>query len=319
MDACGFDGDCDGQMPPPCGVQVLVDTPQPWFLALDPAGDYLFWSKRSFNSPGGIYRVKKDGTDYALLYPNEFDPRGIAADANEIFWTVEDGLRAGPKDGSGASYRYMMPAMFSPEWIALLNDPCPGAFLAAVAVDDTHAYWTVMGDSFCNAVLRVDKTTGAPAVGFLTGILPGAGIALDPADVFFTRGPRRMTKSGAGLTTLSNDDFLEGIAVDAGHVYVKGVTSLVRMEKDGNNPTALASWASCGPGGHYPFNVAVDDTHVYWLDQCGMTVRRVEKSGANETVIGAGAGCLMSIVVDDAAAYWSECLEAGRIMKWTKP
>lgn len=312
---CGVDANCDGTPGPTCGPVTLAMPPSPWFLAPDAGDGYVYWGRRAFNAPGGVYRVRKDGAGYATLYSNE-EVRGVAVDLNGVFWLGSDKVRFGSRDGSApARTVYTLPASGTMAATQVLGAGCTGPFPLSLIVDNTHVYFTTYS-SGCNPLVRVEKG-GANAAGFAASGALGAGLAADGAALYFTQGVYRLAKDGGAPLQLSPEG-VEGLAVDETHVYAQTNSSLVRARTDGGERRLLASWPSCG-GTHYPYNVAVDGAHVYWLEQCSKTLRRIKKDGTGEEIVYTAPNCLMSLMLDGDSIYWSECDEpTGRIMKMAK-
>ena len=98
-----------------------------------------------------------------------------------------------------------------------------------------------------------------------------------------------------------------GIALDDQWVYWTAATGEVwKAQKDGSNVQALVT------GGQNPMNVAVDATHVFWVDygsnQAGATdgvVGKIEKGGAGLQLLDTGSAFHRDLALDAASVFWT--------------
>ncbi|MDI3287352.1 serine/threonine-protein kinase [Polyangium sp. 15x6] len=70
-------------------------------------------------------------------------------------------------------------------------------------------------------------------------------------------------------------------------------------------------------GQPWPQGIALDQTHVYWVNQSGGSVMRVAKAGGEEQVLAMSAVGLEGIAVDDMHVYWTSP-EEGRVLRIPK-
>jgi hypothetical protein len=142
---------------------------------------------------------------------------------------------------------------------------------SALAVDKRNAYWI---DEAGGTLERVPKQGGVTMLLFSgsgTGFAPGASVAVDDTDVYWTSA----MQAGTAKTNL-----------------------LRRQDKNGGQPTTVTQSAgaafSC---------VVLDSEYMYWV-QGGAVFRASKKGGAPAAVGGglAGANC---VAVDDKSAYVS--------------
>lgn len=135
-------------------------------------------------------------------------------------------------------------------------------------LDDTHVYWTDQDDSTLNRILH-----------------DGAGLELAIATT------PRDDVSGMGLAQSSDAVFWTGSTPSiAGDV--------LRYDKRSGEATTFVE-------GDVTRSVAVDDTHVYWVDKLNNAVlRRPLAGGSDETLVEFQLSP-QGIVVDDEAVYWA--------------
>jgi hypothetical protein len=130
--------------------------------------------------------------------------RYMTVDANDAYWTGEDGyVRAAPVDGS-APARTIASGQ---------EDPL------GIAVDATTAYWTTIA---ADAGLVAAPLDGGPAMAIAAG--PGVyGVAVDPTNVYFTTydGFESLPLGGGvALPFDAGTGIVQGIAVDATSIYL---------------------------------------------------------------------------------------------------
>ena len=65
-------------------------------------------------------------------------------------------------------------------------------------------------------------------------------------------------------------------------------------------PITLAS------GQNYPYGIAVDSTSVYWVENTGGNVNKVDKNGGTVTTLASGQGYPLVIAIDSASVYWTD-------------
>lgn len=305
---CGDeDLNCDGA-PPSCAPETLSTGGTPWFLATSPQDDAVYFTNRF--ATGDVYRVKKDGSEQRRLYTGERDPRAIAVEPQGLVWVVSDGLRRGQKDGSGASDVYRLPASGSAAFLALLGASCASPFLQGLSLDD-EGFFVGTGSASCAGLLRVTRAGAVSAVA--TGATTES-VVRDGGALFVGRPLTRVTVASLARAVLDSEAFVEGIAFDESAVYAQGNASVFKVSKDGTGRATLASFASCGAG-HYPVNLVLSSTRVYFLEQCSKTLRAVDKDGRNPQTLVSGLGDSVSLIRDGDTLYWSEVDGTGRLRK----
>jgi hypothetical protein len=72
------------------------------------------------------------------------------------------------------------------------------------------------------------------------------------------------------------------------------------MNKDGSSPTKIA------PTEAEPFEIRLDDTHVYWTNNLASgDVRKVEKAGGTPATLASGEARPVGISIDADTVYWA--------------
>ncbi|MEP7122105.1 MAG: hypothetical protein ABJE95_14395 [Byssovorax sp.] len=258
-------------------------------LALDAAR--VYWT----SAAGDVSALPLAGGAIATLAAGQDDPFDLAVDAHGVYWTSV-GANTVQSIPLAGGVPVLLAAAGNPLGIALRGDvvyfadsydklsnddhvrrvPLPagppsvvaatsGAHL--VAVDDARVYWT---DTAGAAVWSAPPGGGAPTL-LASGIVDATEIEVDEAAAYVTGleatfriplagGPPQALVWGAG----------RGLAIDASHLYVGAADGRVlRVAKTGGPALALARTEL------YPSDIAVDDTHVYWVvrSQAGELVR----------------------------------------------
>jgi hypothetical protein len=141
----------------------------------------------------------------------------------------------------------------------------------ALAVDKRNAYWI---DEAGGTLERVPKQGGVTMLvysGSGSGFGPGASVAVDDTDVYWTSAMQ-------GATAKTN--------------------LLRRQDKNGGQPTTVTQSAgstfSC---------VVLDSEYMYWVQ--GSAVFRASKKGGPPAAVGGGLGGANCVAVDEKSAYVS--------------
>jgi hypothetical protein len=99
-----------------------------------------------------------------------------------------------------------------------------------------------------------------------------------------------------------------GLAADSTSLYWTTLTNVTVMKsnKDGTGVTTLAS-----PAGTIPFDIAIDNTYVYWSDNEGGygSVNRVPKTGGDggaTNITPLSLNEAFGVAVDNSHVYWAE-------------
>jgi len=165
--------------------------------------------------------------------------------------------------------------------------PSPGTF----QVRDGYLYWrnTAAAESGtnrdANSVLRVRLPDGAPEV--VTTLDGGSlmSIAVDATHVYLADHQRGVARVpvGGGTPEYLTDAGAVVVTLDETHVYFSLAQSngaVARVPKAGGAVQNLALATS-------PTHVAVDATHLYWVDRAGspLALSRVPKAGGDAEIL----------------------------------
>jgi hypothetical protein len=216
-----------GTPPPPMEVQSDLTTVTRMVLA----GSKLFFAERADAgqiracSAGDLTSCTDGGSE--PFSSNQPMIRDLAVDraASRLFWITDE--------GGGTIFSCDVGTPCTPQ-IVVSGQPTA----TALAVDDTHVYWTTGAGG---AVLRAPKAgLGGPSPETLaSGAKTPWAIAVDESHVYFT--------------TLGEG---EEVITDGGTAL--GTGQLLRVPKTGGAAFLLAS------GIGRPLHVGLDATHVYW-------------------------------------------------------
>jgi sugar lactone lactonase YvrE len=272
----------------------------------------------------------------------EKKPRGIAVDAEYVYWVTWEGheVKRAPKAGGT---------------VDTLATGQLGAWM--LAIDDTHLYWTARS---AGTVAKMAKVGGGVTV--LASMLSDpTDLALDGADVYYvdwgSGNVHRVGKDGlnaASLATVPGDPVSLAVTRDAILLAGEDSGDVVRLTKaggeltlgfDGTDPAyqirvnaTTAFWCGQGDGriwslaladlvptmfgdGTKCFGIAVDDDHVYWTNERSGTrlgeVRMKAIAGGQERILATEQSAPTNITYDDVAVYWSN-YGGGSIMRVNK-
>lgn len=229
-------------------------------------------------------------------------PGAIAMDAARVYWVAGDAIMSAPIAGG-------------PPATIVSNAGHP----SAVAVDGANVYWVDTG----GAVMRVSKGGGSPVTLVPSNAPVGAsmGMAVDDADIFWTRG---VTKGGSNLslgsvlkvaktggtpvTIAKNQETPWGIALTKDAVlwtnyamWAPGTAGAVKKApKTGGSVVTIAS-------ADHPTSIATDGTNVFWTDWGKGTVMKAPLDGGAATALVTGETKPLGIAVDGTHAYWTNC------------
>ncbi len=212
-------------------------------------------------------------------------PTFIAVDGTHVYWTAytANSISKVPLDGGP---------------ITVLADGQVGP--QGIAVGNGEVFWTT---SVASAVLKVPIGGGTPIELYSEG--PGAyDIVVNTEHIYFTflhfgtHSVLRMpVLGGATADVTSNLGTPKRLAVDAASLYWTDSDShtVMKMPLGGGPAVELAS-------GQFPGAIAVDGTHIYWLDG---TVSRVPINGGETTIVADVGSLAKDLALDDTHVYFT--------------
>ena len=252
-----------------------TDWPRRWVTAIALAGvmtmacaggadGFVFWANRD---AGTIGRAKSNGKGVDQSYVNaRASVYGVAVDEDHIYWTDRRGGAIGRASRSGGNVkRKLVTGLSSPH---------------GMAVDSDYIYWADSGsDSIGRAAL--DGSGADP--NFITGTNGASDVAVDAHYVYWTNsggiGRANLDGTGADLTFIETVAY--GVEVDSRHLYWafygygpnRGGVGRANVNGTGIEKKFVSA------RNLYPHGVAVDDAHVWWVEQ--VAIGRSTLSGKN--------------------------------------
>jgi len=230
-----------------------------------------------------------------------------------------------PPDDAGIDAASVQAAAPVVAWTALVKN-LHGS--SALAIDKASVYWI---DEFDGALQRLPKRGGVTMDLYSgTGIAfsPGASIAVDATDVYWTSATvaggsksstlSRQDKNGGKPSTVASSpaSTLQCVVVDDASIYWVQGNAIMKAAKSGGAGLGIAggqTGADC---------IAVDDKQVYWslggTDKAQFTdgaIVSAPKAGGAAKVVVKGAEHAANVLVDDKNVYWQN---VDKIMKAPK-
>jgi hypothetical protein len=292
--------------PATSNVAVLASgQTSPHAIATD--GAFVYWVE-SDSIVGGVAKVAVDGGDVVYLATNQStaDADQIALDHDNVYLPVD-----------GYVMRVPIGVKAPIVGMSIANAVAP-AHTNAVASDGTAVYWAELTDGAHDSItIRSAPRAGGDAatLGSATSYQWRNALAVDAARVYVTPGAEliaEVAKTGGATTTLPVR--AESLAVDGGYVYFTnaGEGTVSKMPLAGGARTTLAE------GQLGPWQIAVDDTSVYWgADEDGGSIMKVSKQGGSPVQLAKGYGEPRAIAVDGKNVYWTDPGH-GRILRVAK-
>lgn len=133
--------------------------------------------------------------------------------------------------------------------------------------------------------------------------LGAASLVRDGDTFYWTSGDAVWRRVGGGLPEVfeAGQASIANLAIDASHVYWATDTAVVRRSKAGGATETLVSDIVAA------YQVAVDDTHVYYTWSAGNplagVISRVKKTGGAPQMLSSGLGWTYALAVDGAHYY----------------
>lgn len=194
----------------------------------------------------------------------------------------------------------------APARVAVLAFVLCLASAAFAAHVQAYVYWSNANGTIGRA--NLDGTN--PNQAFVTGATGPRALAVDGSHIYWAdyegNAIGRANLDGTNVQT----DFIsatspDGVAVDAGHVYWTngnpGPDTIGRANLDGTGvDQSFITTADI------TFEVAVNDSHIYWANYSGGAIGRanLDGSGATQTLIPAG-GDPQGVAVGPGRVYWA--------------
>lgn len=226
--------------------------------------------------------------------PGLHDPRGIAADADYVYFCVH---------GTGAIMR-SPPAGLDAEELAITQ----GA--SSIVLDATHIYWTAAVDGAVYRMPKVWEGDTPPTPEELAGGQDSPkGLEIDDTHVYWAnaagKSVARVPKGGGEVEVMAAQ--LKGpqaVRLDATHVYWAESSGgkVARLAKD--DPGGLPETVVSGQG--KPWRLWIDGTHVYFTNYEPLgTVVRAPKEGGQIEILAQDLNSPRDIVGDDTHVYFT--------------
>jgi hypothetical protein len=263
-------------------------------------------------------KAPKNGGTIATLATNQPCPGNLVLDVSNVYW-INQGTETSPNDYQDGVVMEVAKSGGTP--IALATKQYGQASLA---VDDANVYWTTCGKE--RGVLKVSKEGGTPALIVTEQECPRS-IGLDASNIYWISGDtiKKADKRGGTAQTIAPSGG-SALAVDQSLVYsirteqtsrttyrscADERSVLLKVSKDGGTPTRLAELS-----GYAPDRIAMDESSIYWANDCSDGIRRIPKSGGDPTTVIANI-VARHVVVDVTGVYWTG-YQDGTIMKKAK-
>jgi len=229
------------------------------------------------------------------------DPRSIAVDALNVYWTMHG--------GSGAKGTVMRAPLDggTPAIVAASQDLPDG-----IEIDAVNVYWANGGGAIMSAPIA-----GGVATAIATGQSPRGPIAIDATNIYWANFDSVMRAPlGGGVATplATGQAFIAGLAVDATSAYwstpgntFDGAPALVKkVPLAGGAPSTVASARAQISGS----DVVVDAGGLYWTvrgenDKSDGVVMALKSPGAPIEIACRQATPTGAIAVDATHVYWA--------------
>ena len=219
------------------------------------ADAFVYWANRDSETIG---RAKTNGKGVDQSYIKaRTSVYGVAVDDDHVYWTDRRGGGIGRASRDGSTIKR--------KFVTGLSSP------HGIAVDDHYMYWANSGtDSIGRAAL--DGSGVDPS--FIPDAKGAVEVAVDGHYVYWTNsaGIGRASLDGTGANTSFISTLAYGVAVDSRHLYwgffgygpTRGGVGRAKLDGSGIKKKFVSVRRI------YPHDVAVDDAHVWWVEQGGI-------------------------------------------------
>jgi hypothetical protein len=203
----------------------------------------------------------------------------------------------------------------------LLDTPRGGFVNNSVAINATDVYWTDEDPSAFGAPGTIRKRPLAGGDTTTVAVSPPPfGLVADATHLYwiandsYSHGRIEIRRYGNGTEeVLVSSQFVGGyigaMTINATHIYYHKGMQLLRMPKAGGASEVIATGLfDAGFGG---VRIALDDTHVYWIDSVG-TVSRAALSGGTKEILVSPPNPFADhlenegIALDSDHVYWAQ-------------
>jgi hypothetical protein len=241
-------------------------------LAVDTAS--IYWTQIATDQSAGAVSFKPfSGSTTTLSYTSSDDvnlnsPRGIAVDALNMYWVDVGNSAVEAHSLATTNYALLRPPYFLVD--GATND---GPF--DIASDGINVYFV----TYDGGEVISEPIAGGPQNILASGEVHPRAIALDPmngTNIYWV-------DFGSASTTTSS-----GSVKQAPKVPGAAATIILAQNED------------------HPWDIAVDDTSVYWTDHANPgTVKKAPIGGGTVVTLASGQGTPQGIAVDANYVYWT--------------
>jgi virginiamycin B lyase len=218
------------------------------------ADAFVYWANRDNASIG---RAKSNGKGVDQDY---IDTRssvyGVAVDSDHVYWSDRKKGRIGRADRDGTE--------IDRDFITGLSSP------HGIAVNSDYVYWV---DTGANRIGRAALDGSGVNPDFIVPLKGAGDVAVDDQHVYWTNstGLGRANLDGTGVDPGFVATQAYGVALDAEHIFwayfgyspTRGGVGRANLSGSGVKQKFIAV------KGLYAQDVAVDDAHVWWIEQTG--------------------------------------------------